>query len=642
VRGRALTNLPRSRLVTAVVAAAFFALAYDDGGYGYHARGIAAVAVWWLLALAIGAGLWPITPCPAVGVAVCALMAAFTLWTLASSLWAVGSEDAYAEFSLAALYLGLLAVVVLAVSKAGAGAWLDGLTVAIAAIAWVALVSRYIPGSFSSRGFAEALPALQTRLSFPLGYWNGLAIYCALGVPLVLRAAIGARATPVRGVAVAQIPALASVIYLASSRGGVATALAGGAIFLGLAGTGGRGLVVVAVGALGAAAALAVLESRDELVNGPLGTELVRSQGRSALILLILIALAAGAVWIGLDRLSRRVPTARRSVRRGAAVVALIAGAVFIVAADPVARFNDFRERPQALSSGNGGFVRAHLLSGNGSGRWQFWAGAVDEWRSAPLVGRGAGSYESWWAQHGSMSYFVRNAHSLYLETLGNLGLVGLALLAALFMCAAATGVSRLRQVLEPARRDAATAAALLGAFLVAAAIDWVWQLAAIGAVAFVAVGLLARLGTRRRDRKVDPLAWPWRTALASLALLVAVLELIPLQAGNQLDASQTAADREDVAAAFRDANAARQLEPWAASPYLQLALVTEQGGRDADAAGWIAKAIDRDQDDWRLWLVSSRLATRMGRVGQAKHDLRRAAELNPRSPLFAGLVGAQ
>ena len=35
---------------------------------------------------------------------------------------------------------------------------------------------------------------------------------------------------------------------------------------------------------------------------------------------------------------------------------------------------------------------------------------------------RGAGSYESWWAQHGSISYFIRDAHSVWLETLGELG----------------------------------------------------------------------------------------------------------------------------------------------------------------------------------------------------------------------------
>ncbi len=45
------------------------------------------------------------------------------------------------------------------------------------------------------------------------------------------------------------------------------------------------------------------------------------------------------------------------------------------------------------------------------------------------MLGGGAGSYEAWWAQHGSIPLFVRYAHSLYLEVLGELGVVGLVLL---------------------------------------------------------------------------------------------------------------------------------------------------------------------------------------------------------------------
>ena len=58
-----------------------------------------------------------------------------------------------------------------------------------------------------------------------------------------------------------------------------------------------------------------------------------------------------------------------------------------------------------------GDFVTQHLLSSRGSGRWQFWDAAVDQWRQAPLWGDGAGSYESWWAENGSIGLFVKDAH---------------------------------------------------------------------------------------------------------------------------------------------------------------------------------------------------------------------------------------
>ena len=73
-----------------------------------------------------------------------------------------------------------------------------------------------------------------TRLSFPLGYWNGLGVFVALGIPLLLRAALVGRDARVRAIALAPIPVLAAVIYLTSSRGGVGTALLGAVVFLAL------------------------------------------------------------------------------------------------------------------------------------------------------------------------------------------------------------------------------------------------------------------------------------------------------------------------------------------------------------------------------------------------------------------------
>jgi hypothetical protein len=41
----------------------------------------------------------------------------------------------------------------------------------------------------------------------------------------------------------------------------------------------------------------------------------------------------------------------------------------------------------------------------------------------------GAAGYEPWWAQHGPLDYHVRNAHSLFVETGAELGIVGFLLL---------------------------------------------------------------------------------------------------------------------------------------------------------------------------------------------------------------------
>jgi Tfp pilus assembly protein PilF len=99
---------------------------------------------------------------------------------------------------------------------------------------------------------------------------------------------------------------------------------------------------------------------------------------------------------------------------------------------------------------------------------------------------------------------------------------------------------------------------------------------------------------------------------------------------------SQDAAASNDNAKALDDALAAKAIQPWAASPYLQIALVQEQAGQLPEARAAIAQAIERDQVDWRLWLVKARLETKSSLIEQARESLARARELNPRSPLLS------
>ena len=115
----------------------------------------------------------------------------------------------------------------------------------------------------------------------------------------------------------------------------------------------------------------------------------------------------------------------------------------------------------------------------------------------------------------------------------------------------------------------------------------------------------------------------------------IGLAQAIPLLAQLQIGDRQEAARRGDRAGALGDAFAARKLEPWASSPYLQLALLKEDDADLQAARAWIAKAIDRDREDWRLWLVAARIETKQGAIGAARASLAQAARLNPRSPLF-------
>jgi Tfp pilus assembly protein PilF len=121
--------------------------------------------------------------------------------------------------------------------------------------------------------------------------------------------------------------------------------------------------------------------------------------------------------------------------------------------------------------------------------------------------------------------------------------------------------------------------------------------------------------------------------ALAALGCLVAIG--IPLASSNELTASQQAASRGDLSLALRDAQEAARVEPGAASPRVQLALVEERQG-NVRAALRSAEAAARDEPaNWSTWLIISRLDAEAGKARASYAAFRRARALNPNSPLF-------
>lgn len=637
-------------LLAVVVAAAVFWVAYDGGSYALPSRTTLAIAILWGIIVGLGFGVLSLDRLPRDTAIVGGVMAALALWMLMSVFRSPSAENAFNEFNRVCLYMGVYVLVVLASRRHTVGRWADALAVAIAVVAVVALVSRLFPGSFPDRDLVTFLPSAATRLSFPLGYWNGLGIFVGLGVPLLLRIALVARRLTVRSLALVPLPVIASVLYLTASRGGFLTAIVGAAVFVALTERRWSAVAAAAVATGGSAVAIYALLDREELVNGPLGTELVREQGRSAALLVGLGCVLSGVAYgVGVRLVGQRILPGRFAGRLVVAATALAVGA-WIVTIDLKERFETFRQIPgqDGVSDGTG-FVRAHLLSGSGNGRWQFWSAAVDQWREHPVLGEGAATYEAWWAQHAPFSYFVRDAHSLYLEALGELGLVGFVLVAGLVLVGVGVGVERALRADRELRVTIAALTSVFAAFGFAAALDWAWELTAIGVVAFVALALVSGPSTAGlepvravRDEAVADWASRHRVLVGAVigvaAWILLSAQAIPLLADREIARSQEAVADGDLDEAMRAAEVARSIQPWAATPTLQLALVSEEAGDLGRARLWIDEAIQRNRRDWRLWLVSARIETKLGHVAAAERSLRRAAELNPRSPLFQGL----
>jgi hypothetical protein len=630
-----------------VVAVVYVALAVANGGYSAEVSAGATVAVWWAAVIAIALGGWPRSrvPAAALGAGVC--LAALAAWTAISMGWASDDGGAFKEVVRVLGYLGMFVLVVIASPRASARTWLRGVAIGLVIVAGLALLSRFEPSFGGSKELAAFLPSAAGRLSYPIGYWNGLAAAMAIAAVLLVWLGGQARAAAARAAAVAAIPLPILVIYLASSRGGVAAGSIGLAVLLALGPARARMFAGLAMGGVGGVLLVSLASRKHELVDA-LGNSAAAAQGDQMLALSVLVVLAVGTLRFLFDDSLGRLEVPARLTRAvgAAAVIAVIAG---ILLAGPSKRWGEFKQVGPLETKST--YVAAHLGSGRGSGRYQFWSTALDAFEAHPLHGIGAGGYEAYWHQHGSLAVPVRDAHSLFFESMAELGLVGLMLVLGFLGFAAVRGFRR-----GPTRsRGGALGAALaiLAAGILSAAIDWTWELPACFGLVVLAAALLtgpATLGSEPSSSTVLPAVngraarpstrRPSRFGLGVATLLVGwaaiwaggILFLTEVRLGD----SRAAAGAGDLASASQDARDASTLQPWAAEPRLQLALVEELDGDLRAANRDLGEAIQRAADDWELWFVRARLEVKSGDVSAARQALERARQLNPRAPFLA------
>jgi hypothetical protein len=648
-RRAGVSQPPPLQTVAAIagIAVLYVALAVANGGYSSELTAAVTVAIWWAVVIALALGGWPRSRIPTTAVGAGACLAALGAWMAISVGWSSDDGGTFVEIVRVLGYLGLFVLVVIASPQASARTWFGGVALGLAIVAGLALLSRFQPSFGGGEELGAFLPAAAARLSYPIGYWNGLA--AAMAIAIVLFAWLGgqARTAAVRAGAVAAIPLPILVVYLASSRGGVAAGSVGLAVLLGLGPARARAFVGLVIGGIGGALLVAQASHRHELVDD-LADSTAASQGDQMLALSIGVVLAVGTLRFLVDDPLKKLEVPAR-LTRAVGVAVVIAAIVGILLAGPSERWKEFKQVAPLETKTT--YVAAHLTSGRGSGRYQYWSTAIDAFKDHPVRGIGGGGYEAYWGQHGSLARPIRDAHSLFFEAMAELGLVGLVLVLGFLGFAAASGFRR-----RPTRsRGGALGAALaiLAAGIVSAAIDWTWELPACFGLAVLAAALLTGPATLGPDpafsaiphavnggRARPPRRRPARFGLGVATLLVGwaaiwaggVLFLTEVKLGDSREASSN----RDLASAAQDARDASTLQPWAAEPRLQLALVEELEGDLQAANRDLGEAIQRAPDDWQLWFVRARLEVKSGDVSAALRALDRARELNPRAPFFA------
>lgn len=574
---------------------------------------------------------------PPAALAAGAFLVGLAALTAASIGWASDDGAAFADAVRILFYVGLFTLVVAATARGEVAPWLHGLAIGLTGIAALALLSRYQPGLLGDADIeiARAVPGASGRLSYPIGYWNGLGAAMAIAIALLVW--IGARGHTrlVRTLATAALPVPLLALYLTTSRGGAIAAAVAVAVLLGLGPARMRLAGTALIGGAGGLALVGLAALRPELVDRP-AAALAAGQGDEMTLLTPLVVIATGALRHVLDpalerlRPPRRVPIA---VLGATGVIALVA----VVAADPVEQWESFKSPPAEAQN----FGAADASRVTSSGRYQFWGAAIDAFEAEPLRGIGSGGYEAFWAQNGSIAATARNAHSLFFETLAELGPAGLLCALGTFAVAAVAGWRRLRMLGGPPGGEVAAGLAILAAGAVSVGIDWSYDLPLVMGSAIVAAALLAGPATLPRlAPRVEPPAALTRSRprmIAGICVLVLALAAVCASgvhflAERSLGASESALADGRPGEAIDSAADAIDLEPWAAEPRLRLAVAYEDAGDLAAAQAALAAAIERAPEDWRNWALAVRLEVAANDLAGARIAFRRARELNPRN----------
>ena len=409
--------------------------------------------------------------------AACAVLA----WTAASWLWSDRRTQTVLEVRRTAVYAAAVLALVVLVRRSSAQRVLVLTHTAIVGVVAYAL-ARYLiePRTID--------PFEGTLLSQPLGYANALAALAAIGVVLGVGLAAATERALARAALAAPVPVLAAALPLTQSRG-AAVALAAGLAVVVLCTDDASPLVRTAL-VIAPGAALAAIVSAVTRLGDANATPHAHAAWLMGVITVACVAgTALAETRLGAATRSDARPTRGR---RGARL------------RNRRSRRGDRPDRSRARRSGASPGTTSRRTSRAGRER----ARSRSAWIRSGLVATRGGALD---------------AHSLYLETLAELGAVGLVLLLA-FLALPLAWISR-------SHRNAPIAAGAYVVFLVHAGLDWDWEMPAVVSSPDCA----ARVSRSRAARSSQSRPRLTRRALiVMLALVLAALSIAGARSSSE------------------------------------------------------------------------------------------------------------
>jgi hypothetical protein len=591
-----------------------------------------------------------------------ASLAALAGLTGLSILWSLHPADSWIETNRTLAYVATFASGIATV-RLGRERWpavLAGVLVALTAVSLYGLATKVAPGWL-------APDEVYGRLREPYGYWNAVGVTAAMAMPLALWLGTnegGHRL--VRALAWPLLAVLAVVVLLSFSRGSIVAAVVGTGVWLAIVP---RRLPSVAV-LLPSIAVAAVTTgwafSQSALTDDRIALADRKDAGLDLGLILLVAIVLLYAAGVALQLATERRPLAEATRRRiGTAAIAILVASPFIglgalaltdrgVTGTISDRWHDLTTA-KAVTPQN----QPSRLTETASVRSIYWKRAIEVWKDHPVAGAGAGSFAQAQLRFRDQPAQAKHAHGYVVQTLADLGLVGLAV----SLLALGAWLVSVRQSLElrrgriwtsaadwpPERVGLAALACVAVAFGVHSTLDWTWFVPAVAMTGLFCAGWVAgRGGLFGPHAGVPPLAavrvrLPERSVLrrrAALALAIVATAALMITAAVQPwrshykgDHSLELAAAGDYAGARAAALDASDADPLSVEPYFDLAAIEDGHGNERGALSALQKTLQLEPASAETWRRLGEYELNvLGRPKEAITVLRGALYLDPLS----------
>jgi O-antigen ligase len=643
---------------------------------------------------------------PAYGLGPSLLLLVFALLSAVSIVWSVQPDNSWRDAARLIAYAFVFGAAAI-LARLGTRRWpalLGGIALASTIVCGFALLTKSLPNHFEEAN-------RYARLYEPYGYWNALGLTAAMGAVCCLW--LGARRAGHAVLSALSYPAMGVLLLtllLAYSRGSLVALVVALVVWFAVVPLRLRGAAVLLSGAVGAGA-IAAWDFKSNALSSETTTIAERTSaghelGALVIAMVVLLTIVGVAVVFATGR---RPPAAGSRQRAGTALLALIAVLIVAFAGALAASHRGFTG---SISHTWNTLTNTHAkLPGNSpdrltavaSVRAQYWDEALKVFKAHPALGVGANGYEVARLRYRTGPLVVKHAHGFVVQTLADLGLVGLAitiLLLLSWMAAAGRathpfnrrwrsweeirggarpGWTRLKAEepsrYGPERIGLLSMVCVVLLFGVHSLIDWTWYVPGDAIAALLCAGWLAGRGPLRPGLAGVALAGassaggngaapvtspdgasPWakllpegrpgsvRIAAAAVAVVGAVLAIwFQWQPQRSEDAREQALGQlaSNPRGALGAGRQAVSRDPLSVEALFALAYVQNTEGQTSQARATLRKAVRLQPSNPKTWLTLGRFDL-AGDPSAALQELRAAFYLDPLSISSEALAAGQ